>query len=419
MTAPHSTEGHGRNVAILHYTVPPVSGGVGIVVEQQAIGLLAADYHVHVLAGNRCSLSGVTAHQHDLYGSTGSRITEASARLDDGQIEPGFHVLIDETATLLHPILSRVDVVIAHNILTQHRNLALTAALWRLHSDGAIQNLVAWCHDAAFLDPRYRPDLHPGQPWDLLKHAWPATTYVTVSKHRRRQLADLMRVPQERLTVIPPGIDVQTLLKLSTETVDLIKEHRLLDARPLLLAPARLSRRKHLEHAVDITAALVDSGYPAKLLITGPPGTQHGANRSYPDSLRSYARDRVPGHVLFLHDTSNGPTRLVEDDILADLYRICDATLLTSVDEGFGMPAVESTVAGTTVFCTDIPPFRETMGDGAHYFGVDEAPQAVANRLIQTLSVDPERLLRREHLHRSDWRHVNENLTLPLLNRLG
>lgn len=58
----------------------------------------------------------------------------------------------------------------------------------------------------------------------------------------------------------------------------------------------------------------------------------------------------------------------VSDADLARLYAGACATLVPSLEEGFGFPVLEGQRAGRPVICSDIPVFREIAGDSAMYF---------------------------------------------------
>jgi glycosyltransferase involved in cell wall biosynthesis len=66
----------------------------------------------------------------------------------------------------------------------------------------------------------------------------------------------------------------------------------------------------------------------------------------------------------------------VSDDELAAILTGARALVFPSADEGFGLPPVEALACGTPVVCTDIPAFREVLGDRATYAPFDELLQA-------------------------------------------
>lgn len=404
-----------RNVTLLHYTAPPSKGGgINRVVEWQARGLVDAGFDVQVVAENRCGIAGVTSRPHPSVGVADPHVAEVNRRAAQGIIDDGFHRLVEEATTQLTRLMRANETLIAHNSLTHHRNLALTTALHSAHRRGALPRLVAWCHDAAPLDPRYRDELHPGHPWSLLSTAWPGVTYVTVSEARRRELAGLFRTPEDDITVIPPGIDTRSLLGLSPTAVELIGKHRLLEADPLLLYPTRISRRKNLDLAIDITAALRDLGREPRLLITGQPGGHTWSAAEYERHIRARAAQLGHDAVVLLH--SEHQPEAIDADTLADLYLVADGVLITSTGEGFGLSALEAALTRAPVFCTGIAPFREVLGDSAAvYFDPADPARETAGRIAEYLAADPRGPRRRNLMRTHDWRHIVRNGLLPLL----
>ncbi|MEY4990715.1 MAG: hypothetical protein RIS08_941 [Actinomycetota bacterium] len=58
----------------------------------------------------------------------------------------------------------------------------------------------------------------------------------------------------------------------------------------------------------------------------------------------------------------------VSDEEYTDLLASCFALVSASLDEGFGIPALESISQGTPAVLSDLEIFREVAGDGALYF---------------------------------------------------
>jgi len=58
----------------------------------------------------------------------------------------------------------------------------------------------------------------------------------------------------------------------------------------------------------------------------------------------------------------------VNDEEKSWLYSNCEAFLMPSMAEGFGLPVIEAMLAGKPVFLSDIDTLREIGGDVAHYF---------------------------------------------------
>jgi len=102
--------------------------------------------------------------------------------------------------------------------------------------------------------------------------------------------------------------------------------------------------------------------------------------------------------------------------VIADLYRLADALLMPSREEGFGIPIIEAGLARLPVFCADIPPLRALGGDQATYFSPDADPRTVAGLIAERLAGDRDHRLaarvRREYL----WEQVYAQKIAPLLD---
>ncbi len=73
------------------------------------------------------------------------------------------------------------------------------------------------------------------------------------------------------------------------------------------------------------------------------------------------------------------------DEQVAALYRGAEVAVLSSVYEGFGLPALEAMSLGTALVCSDIPVLREVAGDAALY-APPGRPEAWADRLAEVLA---------------------------------
>ncbi|HEX5692313.1 MAG TPA: glycosyltransferase, partial [Roseiflexaceae bacterium] len=378
---------------MLHYAGPPTIGGVEATIAAHARVMVADDRRVRIIAGSGAAPApGIKMLESADLRSRGDEVERVANELAQGTVGPAFEQLTARIAEFLSAALAGVDVAIVHNLLSLHKNLAFTAALHRLHRAGTAPRLLAWCHDMAWLDPLYIPTLHNGYPWNLLREPWPGVRYVVVSHDRRAMLADLLDLPAEQIAVATPGVDLAAFLKLETETVTLIERFDLLHAEPLLLLPARITRRKNIEQAIGIVGALRQLGLRPRLVVTGPLGPHNPSNAAYLSQLQTIQRESGAGDsVVFLYEAlldRDGRPRTVSDAMVADLYKLADALLMPSRAEGFGMPIVEAGLAGLPIICSDIEPFRETAGDATLRFSPDAPPAEIAAQIARALRDD-------------------------------
>ena len=375
-------------VALLHYSSPPVVGGVESVLSHQARLLIDAGHGVRVITGHGTAwLPGLEFFMLPLAGSRQPEILAAKADLDHGRIPNNFYDLVGQLVQQLAQAVSGVDVLIAHNVCSLNKNLVLTAALKILSDSPGFPRLILWHHDLAWTTPRYRSELYDGYPWDLLRSDWPTATQVVVSELRQSELIDLMGLAPDRAQVIPNGVDIVSFLKLEAQSEAWVKQLNLLNAAPLLLLPVRITPRKNLEMALHILAQLRVNFPQAAMLVTGPLGAHNPANEAYLARLlvlRSRLGLESCAHFLAELSLENLP-----DAVISDFYRLADALLLPSLEEGFGIPLIEAALSQRPVFCTDLAPLRALALNDASYFNLQDDPRRVADCISETLKASP------------------------------
>ncbi len=413
---------HRLRIALLHYTSPPVVGGVETVLARHAQLLAREEFEVHVLTGRGGAMgAGVHLRRDALLDSRHPRVLAVTRELERGRVTPEFAALTARIQAGLEHALAGVDVCVVHNALTLHKNLALTAALHQIAARRCLPRFVAWCHDLAWTSPQYRAHLHPGAPWKLLRTPLCGGTYVTVSRDRQRDLSAGLGLPRTAVEVIPNGIDPGTFLRLTPVGRWLADTLRLWEQQIVLLLPARITRRKQIEYALAVVAEIVRRELTVRLLVTGPLGAHNPRNREYLEELRTLRRELgLDDHVVFCAELPGprGRRLTLSDGAMADLYLLADALLLPSRDEGFGLPLLEAGLSRLPAFTTDLATLR-AIGDGAiHTFALGEPPAWVAAKIIRTLMEEHSYRLRRRVLASYTWEVIMRERIVPLLTRV-
>ena len=372
------------NIAILHYSVPPIVGGVESVIAHHARLMAADGYSVRLIAARGQVMSEtISLTLIPLADSRQERVVQMKEKLDRGEVTKDFESLRDDLVKELQTALSDVDILIAHNVCSLNKNLALTAALHQLHVDAArkLPRLILWHHDLAWTTPRYQPEMHDGYPWDLLRTDWGNTTHVVVSELRRTELANLMKIGPESIHVVPNGVDTTRFYKLEAQTQKILEQTHLLDSAPILLLPVRVTPRKNIELALYTLSELKKQFPNAALVVTGPLGPHNADNINYFQMLTSLRAElNLQGSAHFLAELVDS---FLPDEVIADFYRVADALLFPSREEGFGIPLIEAAFSHLPAFCADIPPLRELGLEDAAFFSPDESPAQVANMLAE------------------------------------
>ena len=407
-------------VGLLHYTSPPIIGGVETILYEQAVRLAARGYPVTVLSGRGDPLPPAAgAIKLVIIPELDSKYPEVSVirdGLDHGHIPPRFAPLQATIERRLDLALADLDLLIVHNALSLHFNLPLTAALWKIADKGR-PLLISWVHDLSWVNPLYRPLMQEREPWDLLRRPHPKITPIFVSGQRLDEWKELTGVEIGSNRVIPNGIDPAALFKLGPVAKELAARFGLAGTDVVLLAPVRITRRKNLEWAIEAAAAVRSSGRSVQLLITGPPGPHNPLALEYVQELKQLTkRLGLDESVRFLFEQASTATDgyAIDAATLSDLYMLSDVVTLPSASEGFGLPLAEAAIFRVPVVCTDLPAFREVAPEGVTFVPLAGGPAAFAAAVLTALE-SPVARLRHRVISALSWDRIVAERIEPLL----
>jgi alpha-1,3-rhamnosyl/mannosyltransferase len=231
-------------------------------------------------------------------------------------------------------------------------------------------------HDISFIaHPEW---FRPREQWRrrmLTTHAARrASVIFTDSDFSKSEIEKHMKVPSERLRVIPPG--VAPAHSESPAWSARVRE-------PLVLFVGSLFNRRRLPDLVAAFARATAQLPDARLVIVG-------ANRTWPaQDLRAEAN--------FLRIAEK--TRIVDyvdDNALADLYARAAVFAFFSEYEGFGLTPLEALAAGVPIVVVDTPVAREVYGEAAEYIPCGDIENAAAalKRFLQSRTAASEQLAR-------------------------
>jgi glycosyltransferase involved in cell wall biosynthesis len=189
------------------------------------------------------------------------------------------------------------------------------------------------------------------------------------STYTGNDVAELLRVPEERIELAPPG--VSSHFRPDGERADL--------GRPYILTVATLEPRKNLE---TLLAAhrLLDGDL--LLAVAGPPGWG-------PEPELESAGVRGLGYV--------------DDEELARLYRGAEAFVFPARFEGFGIPVVEAMASATPAVVSSHSSLDDASGDAAVRVDPD-SPEAIAAGIEEAIARRDELVpLGLAHARRFTW----------------
>ena len=132
-------------IGLLHYTGPPTVGGVEQTLAWHAHHLAAFGHDpVLIVGAGEPFEEGIAMRILPSVHSRHADVMAVKKDLDRGIVSEAFHRLADRIRQDLAEGARDLDVLVVHNALSLHKNLALTAALWDLHNAGMWSRLIAW-----------------------------------------------------------------------------------------------------------------------------------------------------------------------------------------------------------------------------------------------------------------------------------
>lgn len=372
-------------IGILHYSCPPVVGGVEEILSQHANILHRLGQHISVLAGmGEVYTESYPVRIEPLLGSQNESITKAHERTSTGDYKP-----LKRHTNQIYDILTdwsqNLDVVLAHNVLHMPFNLPFTLALRRLAALSSGPVIVSWAHDSPYFEPA-PPEYLNEHPWSVLRSTHPAIHYVTISESRKHKFQKLYG--DVLWKVIPNGIDPAGFFYLDEKSRRLAEELDLFGRDLVVVQPSRITPRKNLELSIHIIRGIKILGYNVLFIMTGAYDPHEKRAVSYYRRLRYWINElgMQDNTAISAEYTFRDGKKLVPDRIfIRDLYLMADLLLMTSKDEGFGLPLLEAGMIKLPIACAKIPPFLE-VGKEVCFFGLDEPPLAIAGRIMEYLS---------------------------------
>jgi len=426
------------SVAYVHYSCPPVIGGVEVVLRAQAEMTAAAGMKTRVIVGvGEQFAPDVEVAVIPELSATHERAKAADAAIKSGDADT-FNEVADVIAAKLASALDGVDVVVVHNMLTMHFNLAATVAIGMCAESCKATRFVSVAHDATFNDPTYAEHQRGEFPWTMLAGPIPEVEYVTISEARQREIGGLFGYAEDRkMPVLPNGVDPVEMLALTPMVEALFTGERLYEKDVVALTPARIVRRKNFEDGLRVVAAMRGAGAEVFWMITGAPDPHNPATVEYyrellilrkelglddsafflsaPEEIERL-RDRWDaGGVAAKHSLALKPK--IEDDDLRGLFAVSDMLIMVSKQEGFGIPVLEAGVFEMTQLLSDIGPLAALAGDHAVYVAADGDYDAdrVGKEAVEDLLTNRKRQFRKRMMREYSWQSVFETKLKPLL----
>jgi glycogen(starch) synthase len=241
-------------------------------------------------------------------------------------------------------------------------------------------------------------DKHPQSHIHGVEHwmANRADRVITCSAYMREHVADNYGLDEQRITVLPNGIDPSELVPVSD--LDALRRSFAGPDERLVVLVGRLVYEKGFQLALEALPGLIERVGNVRFVVAG--------SGTHEQELRAQASELgLDEHGTFLG--------WIGDDVLHSLYRIADLCVVPSIYEPFGLVALEAMASGCPCLVADTGGLREVVpNDDVGLRFVSRDPDSLG-RMAERILTDAElreRLIAEasEHVLTFDWADVAE-----------
>lgn len=181
-----------------------------------------------------------------------------------------------------------------------------------------------------------------------LKHQHKIDKIVTVSEYSKKQIVKLFKVPENKLYVIPNGVDLDLFAREKKSSKEYVRKRFCID-KPFIFHVSSLRKVKNIDSILFVAKVIVETNRDLHIVLAG--GFEH---------TKGWVEKRV--RKLGIGEKVHLLGSVSNHDLIC-LYNSAEMFLFPSLAEGFGVPVLEAMACGCPVVASDIPPFREFAND--------------------------------------------------------
>ena len=291
------------------------------------------------------------------------------------------------TRLRVHPLINALELPVISR--RQNIDAIITQNFTSLSRNGTV-----FVHDAIF---KTNPE------WFTLKERLYLSPMLPMTRFSKKILTSTLTEKARIQKFIPAGREVEITglgipSSLSGESIPPVAPD--LTPGAFILSVGRLNIRKNL---ITTIRGALESGS----VSTANPLVIVGARSGKEPVLDEAVREAVSlGKIILLGH--------VHDQNLKWLYANCSLFCYLSLDEGYGLPPVEAVSLGAKALVSDIPVFREVLGEAASY--VD--PMSV-EKIAEAIRLELGMKNHSETLAITSWRTVVDRIRSGITMNLG
>ena len=238
--------------------------------------------------------------------------------------------------------------------------------------------------------------------WNLKERAalWQADRIITVSNYSKEQIAIHRKINRSKIDTVSeaPGKEFEKL----PPDPSVLAQYKIKTGEPYLLVVGGISPHKNLRALVKVFCRLKEIFPDLKLVLAG----DYEKDSFFSDfqEITELAKNlRIVDHIVF--------TGYIPDLQLAQLYSSATLFVFPSLQEGFGLPAVEAMACGAPIVASRAGSLPEIIGDAGEFFDPSDL-QGMFDLIAELLRDEPRRsALAQKGLERAkqfDWKMAAE-----------
>jgi glycosyltransferase involved in cell wall biosynthesis len=195
---------------------------------------------------------------------------------------------------------------------------------------------------------------------------------ITALTEHNRQLLLRLGAPEDRIVLVPNGVDVNRYSKTHHYNEKISKEEL---RGPVLLYVGRMDWNKGLERVIQALPVLARSFGHVKFLIVGPDYYGHAGN------LLALARELGVSDSVVM-------TGEVSEEQKLHYYSIADVFVLPAIYEGLSLSLLEAMASGVPVVVTKSGGPGDILVDGVHALLMNDCSAQEVSHLVSMILKD-------------------------------
>ncbi|GEM_PF-1589249 len=184
---------------------------------------------------------------------------------------------------------------------------------------------------------------------------------IAVSQKLKEELLEHYRIPEDKITVIPNGVDLHKFKPDPVKRAKIRNQYGIREDEIVLIFVGHMFRAKGLDYIINAISKL----NKVKLFVVG----EDPNIKSYKEKV---VKACIQGKVVFAGNIPEGAE---------DFYAASDIFLLPSASEGFPLTSLEAAATGLPIISTKVGGLGELVKDGVNGYFVRRNSEKIREKI--------------------------------------